>query len=129
MADVADTITTDAWSIKLTTTGIDANADKSEAVLDIHDYPALFKNFGYPKRVTVQAARTAGGTDAIEVQAEGTNVSTTVGFTELAQAVASTASLLVDDPDLPACRYWRMHTPLVGAGNTLTSTIVFDFSP
>lgn len=129
MADVADTITQDAHSIKLVTTGVDANADKSAGVIDLKhaDYAALWAKYGYPKRITAQAARTAGGTDVVEVGVEATNISSTVGFTQIIKAVSSTGEDLVGEEDLVAARYWRMHTVTVGAGNTLTVTIVISF--
>lgn len=85
---------------------------------------------GYPTRVTMQAARTGGGTDVVAVELLATNITTIYAITQaVVSATSSTGSDWVEEHEsVPQARYWKVYTTTVGAGNTLTVTAVLTWT-
>ncbi len=129
---IATTITTHGDRIiKVLVTGLDLDAEASDEI-DMNDYPTTLL-YGYPRACSLQAARTAGTTDTVEVNLIGSNITTVFAAstggddtTTMASAVSSTLSDPVGETDLDPYRYWKVITQTVGAGNTLTVTAVFQ---
>ncbi len=112
--------------LKITITGITADNEES-AQVDIHSYTDLWERKGYPKRCSVTATPTAGATDVVNVDLYGSNVIAKNG-TNIA-GVTSTAECELggEVEDCFPARYWTVLVPTVGAGNTLTITVILEF--
>lgn len=84
---------------------------------------------GYPTRVTMQAARTAGGTDVVAVELLASNITAVYAITQaVVSATSSTGSDWVEEHEsVPQARFWKVYTTTVGAGNTLTVTAVLTW--
>jgi hypothetical protein len=113
--------------LKIVVTGLAADTNAGDEV-DIHDYD-IYKWDGYPNRVVLQAARTAGTTDVVAVELLASNITAVYAVTQgVVSAVSSTGSDWVEeDAAVPPARYWKIYTTTVGAGNTLTATAILDF--
>ena len=115
MADVASASTSERNYWTLIDTLIDGDDDVSATPLDLTgEYGAL------PRAISLQVVRTAGGTALISLFLTGSNDGTNFG--DLLETTGSDGEIVRYEG--PACLHYATRTETVGAGNTLTATIV-----
>jgi hypothetical protein len=105
-----------------TSTGIDGDTDVT-VTIDCFDSPGWL-----PKAVTFMFQRTAGSTDTISVQLEGSFDGT--NFKIIGSAVTDITggfTAITVNADKPA-PYYRLYVTTVGAGNTLKSYLLLHKS-
>ena len=117
-------------------TGLDADGETSDEIDMQSEMPNACLKYGYPRAVTMQAARTAGTTDVVEVNLLGSNITTVYAAstggddtTNVVSVVSTTQSDPVGETDLDPHRYYEVIVQTVGAGNTVTATAVFQWGP
>ena len=120
--------------LKIVVAGLDGDAETSDEVDVESEMSNACLLYGYPKSCTLQVARTAGTTDVCEINLIGTNITTVYAAstggddtTNICSAVSSTGSDPVGETDLDPFRYFKVITQTIGAGNTITATVVLQW--
>lgn len=116
-------------TLTITVTGLSGDTHASSEIDLQSSASELCQLRGYPTRVTMQAARTAGGTDVVAVELLASNITAVYAITQgVCSAVSSTGSDWVEEHEsVPQAQYWKVYTTTVGAGNTLTITALLHW--
>ena len=122
--------------LKCTVAGLTADGDYGEEIDVETEMLNACLIYGYPKAVTMQGARTAGTTDTVEDNLQGSNITAVYGnstggddTSNILSCVSTTGSDPLGETDLDPFRYFEVMTQTVGgAANTLTATVVFQWT-